>query len=221
MSNNDIETTKPDCELEKLIKDGNLHDVITDVTQLATELPLIGTLVKAMKFASATHEYIFSTKIQKFLYELKDIPKHKRQNKINEINSSPKLQYSIGLVILDQLQRIDIHDKPTILGKLFAAFCDEKFDLEDYFRLAYIVDNAFFIDLQLFQKYSQNGIYQSQDFNSLIDGELMSVDYAEIFERASETHLKDASGEPIFSSETEFNYPKLSPLGEKLLKYGF
>lgn len=81
MSNNEIENIQPDIEIETIIKDGNLHDVITDTAQLATDIPVIGTLVKGMKFISTVQEKIFANKIQHFLYELKDIPQEKRQKK--------------------------------------------------------------------------------------------------------------------------------------------
>ena len=120
-TNQNLQENEHGSELEKIIKDGNLHDVLTDIVQFTTEIPFIGTLVKLIKFTSTLDETIFIRKIQKFLFELKDIPDDRRQKKIDEINNSKNLQYSIGLVILDQLQRIEINYKPTILGKLFAS----------------------------------------------------------------------------------------------------
>lgn len=213
MINNDIEIIQPGLELEKLIKDTNLHDAVTDTAQLITDIPIIGTLVKSMKFASNLHEHIFSIKIQKFLYELKCIPTDQRQKKINELNNSTKLQYSVGLVILDQLNRIDINYKPQILGKLFAAFCNEKIDLETYLRLAHIVEQTFFIDLYKFQKYSLDGIYQSTEYNSLDGGELMSTDYAKMFQNEMEEFSN--------LSANNVSYPELTELGKKFLSHGF
>lgn len=213
MSNNEIENIQPDIEIETIIKDGNLHDVITDTAQLATDIPVIGTLVKGMKFISKVQEKIFANKIQHFLYELKDISQEKRQKKINEVNQSNKLQYSIGLVLLDQLQRIDMNYKPQLLGKLFASFCNEIISLDEYLRLTYIVENAFFRDLQTFKQYSINGLYKSDFYNALNGGELMCVDYVKIMNvQLGENSL----GEPVLPTGEE-NYPELSEFGKKLL----
>ena len=70
MKNDDIDN-KASFEIQKLLKDANLHDVITDISQITTNIPLIGTLVKLMKFTSKVQEEIFTFKIKHFLYELK------------------------------------------------------------------------------------------------------------------------------------------------------
>lgn len=216
MSDNS-ELMKCNDEIEKLIKDGNLHDVITDTTQLITEIPIIGTIVKAIKFTSALQQEIFARKLRSFLYELKDIPQEKRQQKIEEINNSEKIQYSIGLVILDELQRIDINYKPTILGKLFASYINEKINLEDYLRLVYIVSNTFYLDLINLKTYSSDGKYKSEALNFLItaDGALVQTNFAII-----EKILED--GDNISDDEKkELSYPVLTPLGNLFLKVGF
>lgn len=166
-----------------------------------------------MKFTSKVQEEIFAFKIKNFLFELKNISIEKRREKIDEINNSEKLQCSIGLVILDQLQYIDINYKPTILGKLFASYINEIISLEEHFRLAHIVSNTFYMDLISLKKYSSNGKYRNKTiYNSLVqpDGELVQMNFEQI--------QKIIDGEKLSEDD---NFPILTNLGNLLLKAGF
>lgn len=55
MKNDDIDN-EASFEIQKLLKDANLHDAITDISQITTNVPFIGTLVKLMKFTSKVQE---------------------------------------------------------------------------------------------------------------------------------------------------------------------
>ena len=65
MKNDDIDN-EASFEIQKLLKDANLHDAITDISQITTNVPFIGTLVKLMKFTSKVQEEIFAFKIKNF-----------------------------------------------------------------------------------------------------------------------------------------------------------
>lgn len=115
--------------------------------------------------------------------------------------------------MLDQLQRIDMNYKPKLLGRLFGSFCNEVISLDEYLRLTYIIENAFFRDLQTFKQYSIDGLYKSDVYNALNGGDLMCVDYVKIMNvQLGENSL----GEPVLPSGEE-NYPELSEFGVKLL----
>ena len=216
-TNQNLQENEHGSELEKIIKDGNLHDVLTDIVQFTTEIPFIGTLVKLIKFTSTLDETIFIRKIQKFLFELKDIPDDRRQKKIDEINNSKNLQYSIGLVILDQLQRIEINYKPTILGKLFASYINEEIDIATYMRLAHIISNAFYLDIKEFIESSSNGLFKGSENNSLINSELMHTNQWEIYQDLIGGQIKSLNGIPVMSSGKKEHLPETTALGKLFL----
>lgn len=221
MSNINTSLQNPNSTFEILLKDSNLHDVVTDSLQLITEVPTIGTITKAMKFVSALVELNFANKINRFLFELKDIPLEQRQKQIDKINNSSKLAYSIGTVILEQLQRIDMNHKPTMLGKLFASFLNERISFEVYLRLAHIVEQSFIIDLLNFKEFTQNDIYCDKNYNSLIGGDLMTVDYAQTFRRAAAETFRNAAGNRIIEPDGDVDYPQLTELGKIFLENAF
>ena len=200
---NESEQNSQALLVEKAMKD----EIAEIVLESASSLPVIDHLVKVGKFVSGISEQIFVRKISQFLYELKDIPTNKRIEKINEINNSPKLQNSIGTVILEQLQRIDSEYKPQVLGKLFASYIEERITLEEYLRLVHIVSNSFYLDLKSIKEYSQNGLYKNKNYNGLVDSELMQIDYTEVYNAER-------------NSNNEENYPKLTVLGNLLLEHG-
>ncbi|MBF1279689.1 MAG: hypothetical protein HXM78_04385 [Neisseria lactamica] len=216
MNNDDIDN-EASFEIQKLLKDANLHDAITDISQITTNVPIIGTLVKLMKFTSKVQEEIFAFKIKNFLFELKNISIEKRREKIDEINNSKNLQYSIGLVILDQLQRIEINYKPTILGKLFASYINEEIDIATYMRLAHIISNAFYLDIKEFIESSSNGLFKGSENNSLINSELMHTNQWEIYQDLIGGQIKSLNGIPVMSSGKKEYLPEITALGKLFL----
>lgn len=216
MKNDDIDN-EASFEIQKLLKDANLHDAITDISQITTNVPFIGTLVKLMKFTSKVQEEIFAFKIKNFLFELKNISTEKRREKIDEINNSKNLQYSIGLVILDQLQRIEINYKPTILGKLFASYINEEIDIATYMRLAHIISNAFYLDIKEFIESSSNNLFKGSENNSLINSELMHTNQWEIYQDLIGGQIKSLNGIPVMSSEKKEYLPEITALGKLFL----
>lgn len=216
MKNDDIDN-EASFEIQKLLKDANLHDAITDISQITTNVPFIGTLLKLMKFTSKVQEEIFAFKIKNFLFELKNISIEKRREKIDEINNSEKLQYSIGLVILDQLQRIEINYKPTILGKLFASYINEEIDIATYMRLAHIISNAFYLDIKEFIESSSNGLFKGSENNSLINSELMHTNQWEIYQDLIGGQIKSLNDIPVMSSGKKEHLPEITALGKLFL----
>lgn len=209
---------KPSNILENLIKDQENLTALANFFDTLTGSPVANSLLGAMQFISKVQEHFFAKKIQNFLYALNDVPIHKRQEQINSINNSDSYQQSVGEIILEQLQQIDSDYKPQVLGRLFAAFCNESINFDTYLRLSHIVKNTFYQDLIALKLYSKGGEYYDKSYNSLIGSELLSKDYSEDFESMGLLKLKSVGGDSVLEQPT--GNPKLTDLGELLIQFG-
>lgn len=175
----------PNKNLELVIKDSDLPSLSKDFAEIAIDgimddgvlkdLPLVGSIIGVMKFGNSVNKFLAAKKIYKFLYELHEIPKHKRIKKIDEINDSKEYQSTVGEMIFELLDRIESDGKPEIIGKLFSAVIEEKIDYKTYLKCAHFVKNFFYYDLvELKNNYDIKYITGTMS-NEFIDGGLVKL----------------------------------------------
>jgi len=157
---------EPNRKLEDVIKNSDLKSLTVDYAELAVDsimddgllkdFPIVGSVIRTIKFGNSLNKYYAAKKLYKFLFELNSISEEKRIQKINEINSSKKYQSSVGEMILELLDRIESDGKPEIIGKLFCAVIKEEISFQTYLRLAHIVNKIFYYDLVKLKESSKN-----------------------------------------------------------------
>lgn len=214
----------PNKKLELAIKDSDLPSLCKEFAEVAIDgimddgvlrdLPLVGGLVGIVKFGNSINKHLSAKKIYKFLFELHDIPQIQRIKKIDEINNSNKYQSSVGEMIFELLERIESDGKPEIIGKLFKAVIEEKIDYETYLRLAHIVKNIFFSDLEWLYYNTSEERVTSPVNNSIFISGLTSTDFVKVFEKELLNPLK------YNPMEKDYNATVLSEMGKILIEIG-
>lgn len=188
----------PNQVFESIIKQSDLTSLSKDYGEMLIDsslndgmlkdIPMIGTLVGVINFGNSVNQIITTKKLYKFLSQLKDIPEKKRLKKINKINSSKKYQSSVGEQLFELLDKVESDGKPEILGKIFAAYIEEKIDYQTFLKISHIIKNVFYYDL-VSLKQSYDGKYLNNNMDIIdtlvINGLVQSnVDFAKSFDSA-------------------------------------
>jgi len=220
----------PNKVFESIIKQSDLTSLSKDYGEILVDslldnrtlkdIPLIGTIVGSLNFVNSINQIFTIKKIYKFLSQLRDIPQEKRLQKINKINSSKKYQNSVGEQLFELLDKIESDGKPEILGKIFAAYIEEKIDYQTFLRTSHIIKNAFYYDL-VFLKQSYDGKYLNHDMNiidSLIENELVqsNVDFVKSYEFTLSNNREDKERSEKFIQEKD----TLTEIGKIIIEIG-
>lgn len=177
------ETNELDINLS-VISDG-IREIAPDLLELGIdqffkegilkEIPILGTMIKVVKFTQDIIDLANQKKILKFLLELKEIPQKKKEAFLEKLENNDSYK-GIGETITLVLCRLDESNKAQIIGKLYKATIAEEIELNDFLRLVFIVEKAFLNDLIELSKNPDIEdpkvllpLYQAGLFNQVID----------------------------------------------------
>jgi len=140
---------------------GNLADLSAEAlevgvdqfidNELLKEIPIFGGAVKIYNLSQRISEGFFMKKIARFLFQLKDIPKEKRERFIHKLEDE-KENRKVGEKLLIMLNKLDEVDKASIIGNLFKAFIEAKIDYNQFLRLSNLVDKSLLDDLFILKR---------------------------------------------------------------------
>lgn len=204
----------PNAILENILTSSTLQDVMIDgAGQIFKEVPVVGILIKSVKFTSELKEAVFAEKIYQFLREFKDVSVEKRTELLKKLNKSNQLQYDAGLVLLDYLEKVDINYKPTFLGKIFRAYLEEKLSIDELLKLMYTLEKSFFLDLKNLIQYANNGKLEKQySYNtSLLNSELLTDFNIKV-------PMKNIGDEVLGNMSQDTDFAELTDLGKKFVE---
>ncbi|HLW62065.1 MAG TPA: hypothetical protein VKY33_01575 [Flavobacterium sp.] len=216
----------PDKDLESIIKDSDLSSLLKDYSEIIVdsfieegvikELPIIGTIIGLVNFSNSLNQHFTTKKLCKFLIQLDKIPIEKRRRKINEINSSNKYASSVGETILEILDKIDTDGKPELIGRIFAAFIEERIDYKTFLKISYIIKSIFYLDLielrELYDGHYVNG--NIEDILIIYGLVKLDMNFTEQFE--SSLDLGNSEDQHFIESKK----PTLTQLGKLIIEIG-
>ena len=183
---------------------------------LLKEIPVFKSMINIYEGINQIREDIFIKKIYKFLFEINDISVEKRNKMIEKLGDEIS-QKKAGETIIVLLDRLDNMEKPTIIGRLFRSFIEEKIDYKMFLRLSSIIDRSFLPDLK---KIADNYPNPSVSYYlSNIEKEIMynlgilSTNIINKKETDKTTGLRNKN-----SGSLEY---EINKFGKKLIEYGF
>jgi hypothetical protein len=223
-SSNNEKPHKIEDALINEIKGDNIKEVFSEGAELALDhfldegilkdIPFFGMLYKGYKAASSIREAIFAKKVYKFLVQLKDIPKDKRENFLKQLEDNKTHQHRVGeklLIIIDQL---DDMEKPEIIGRLLKSAIKGKINYEDFLRYSSIVQRLIVPDLLLLkEKYPSKWDYSKSTGEYFATLGIMSMKIEERKVSRIDGLIKGREFMPIIKYE-------INEKGRDLVKYG-
>lgn len=155
-----------------------------------------GALAQEIQVFQDYKESEFFRKYTAFILGVVDTSEKEREKFAEEI--AKKANDAAGNVIAGMVDRLDNINKEVILANLTKARIDDKISIENFFRLASVLERISYIDLAKLPSYQTP--YYDED---------------------GDTELLNSTGvlRPVLLSEDGDTYI-LSPLGVKLLQYG-
>lgn len=195
--NNFVDVTFTKVESAKLKPLTSIKGWVEQVKALVNLVPVFGgALAQEIQVMQNFKESEFFRKYTAFILGVVDTTEKEREKFAEEI--SKKANDAAGNVIAGMVDRLDNINKEVILANLTMARIDDKISIENFFRLASVLESIPYVDLVKLP------LYQTPYYDE--DGD---------------TELLNSTGvlRPVKLSEDGDTYI-LSPLGVKLLQYG-
>lgn len=195
--NNFVDVTFTKVESAKLKPLTSIKGWVEQVKALVNLVPVFGgALAQEIQVMQNFKESEFFRKYTAFILGVVDTTEKEREKFAEEI--SKKANDAAGNVIAGMVDRLDNINKEVILANLTKSRIDDKISIENFFRLASVLERIPYVDLVKLP------LYQTPYYDE--DGD---------------TELLNSTGvlRPVKLSEDGDTYI-LSPLGVKLLQYG-
>ena len=142
---------------DETIVDSDLSSIPADLLEqsidaimeegLLQSIPVVRTIVGAIKTAGNIQDKLFLNKILTFLFHLKDVDAYQRQEMINNIDRSERYQVRVGQKLLYIIDKCDDHTKSAYVALIFKAFIQERITYPDFLRTVYTINNISSEDL--------------------------------------------------------------------------
>jgi hypothetical protein len=142
---------------ESIVKN-EVKDFVADLSEVGIdqiienpilkELPVVKFVLSFYKAGIGIKERHTIKKLIRFLYQLKDTSDKERQNFVASLEKQNKNDLFEKILII--LERFDDVEKAQITGNLFKATILDKIQVNDFFKLASIIDRSYIDDIKAF-----------------------------------------------------------------------
>ena len=138
-----------ESDLLRSIGSSSLKELSTDLTEavidqafgdgLAKDIPILGSLSKLKTAFGTVRDHIFTKKVAYFLLALSKVAEQKRVAFLTSIAARGE-ERRVGETLLLLIDRLDNYDRAELLAKVFAAFINERLSMDEFRRLARVVE---------------------------------------------------------------------------------
>lgn len=129
-------------------------DIASNILEVFSNFPYIGSLVKLGVFANKYMELRFIKKLSKFLKRDVEIPLEDKQKFLENLDKKDRARMED--YVMQYLLRAEDDDKATLMGYIYEVYVYGEIDNSMFLRLCSIVDHAFLLDLHELPKYIQS-----------------------------------------------------------------
>ncbi len=124
----EVRTDLSEAILDQAFEDGILKDI-----------PVFGSIAKLHKTFGSVRDLIFTKKVAHFLLALSKVPEPKRVEFLRSVAARGE-DRKVGETLLVLVERLDHYDRAELLAKVFAAFVNERLSMDEFRRLARVVE---------------------------------------------------------------------------------
>ncbi len=179
--------TLKDSDLQSL--GGNLSELVIDSVLedgIMKDIPIISTIIGLSNIGIKISDRILLNKIISFLFELKDIPKSKREEMITKIDNSKKYKIKVGEKILLIIDKCNDYENSQYVAKLFSSYIAAKINYNDFLRGANIIQSVEINDFKDFLNLDESKFRYSFNNENLNYDDVKYLMHVGLFESNTE-----------------------------------
>jgi hypothetical protein len=147
------EDTNLELSFSQTLKESDLKDLLAEISDKALEaaggVPILGYLSKLWSTSKNVSTYLYAKKIYKFLFELKDVTPGKRMQQIAKMELLTEERGYVGEAVLLLLDKLNEMKKPTMMGRAFKAYLEEKISFDELQSLNHAIEQIFMVNIPL------------------------------------------------------------------------
>lgn len=139
------------------IENSDLKDISKDVLEFSfdqffnegtfREFPIVGTIINLGKIGANIRDAIFLKKVFRFLYQLKDVSKVKRESFANKIREDEEYRQKVGENLLLVIEKLSHYYKADMLGRIYRAHLEGSIGINILEKLVSSVEKVNIHDL--------------------------------------------------------------------------
>ena len=118
-------------------------------------VPLVKLGVAAVATVMNFLDLLFEQKLTKFLTALEEVPQEQRLEMITKLETDPRYGRLAGQHIIELLDRVDSHRKPSMIGAVFAAYARGTIGLDLFYRLNDAISRLPIIDIDAVRRFKE------------------------------------------------------------------
>ena len=141
-----ITVSKGDLELPAQILEFTIDQIVDD--GILKDIPFVGWIAKGLSVSQSISDRILFHKIIRFLFALEESNTDKKDRFRNKIIDDVTFEKKVGEHLLIVLNKIDAHDKASLVAKCFNHFLDDTIDHDYFVDLANIIERSTISDLK-------------------------------------------------------------------------
>jgi hypothetical protein len=179
--------TLKDSDLQNV--GGNLSELVIDSVLedgILKDVPVISAIIGLSNIGIKISDRILLNKIISFLFELRNIPRAKREEMINKIDNSKKYKIKVGEKILLIIDKCNDYENSQYVAKLFSTYLAEKINYDDFLRGANIIQSVSINDFKDFLNLEKSKFRFSFNSENLNYDDVKYLMHVGLFESSTE-----------------------------------
>lgn len=174
-------------EINKIIKDNNFKDLMTDINEVVLDsflkdgivknIPILGLVSKVINIGNTIQERLYTKKLLTFLKQLEDTKAEDREKEINKIDENENYKTKVGEKLLYIINEADDCEKAGYIGILFKLFLEQTLSYVDFIRCVSCINKTNIIDLNFFIKEIFIERYINSNIENYLNTGLITQEY--------------------------------------------
>ncbi|MCU0754166.1 MAG: hypothetical protein MUE46_03465 [Xanthomonadales bacterium] len=126
-------------------------------SEIVKEIPGVSTIRALLSLKSSYSDRMLGRKIEKFVRGIAELKDSERAEMVSRLESDSDYGRSVGMYLVELLDRVDGHKKPEMLARTFAAFARKEIELLMLLRLNVAIERVPNYEIKNIRPFNNDG----------------------------------------------------------------